>query len=200
MRNQNVVIGKKRITIPEYCQIVQSMPEDPPGSVPFAVETKNASVFAIAFPIPPDQAMPFDKGTVIDGIRRSLDDEQGIVEVDVTKDYVYSIVKTLKRHEGVLYTLTLHRRTGSGVVCVQGFFQEIGTVTGIRDMTVYEICRKKGLVGDPKNEFEGWTCDPYYSDFRKGVLMNLSKQEQYDSMFPDHPLTLCRDLLRTIAG
>ena len=43
-----------------------------------------------------------------------------------------------------------------------------------------------------------WMEDPYNKEFKKGVLMNKSEAKSFDKLFPNHPLTKCRELLEFI--
>lgn len=45
MEYQNVMVNGKTITIPEYYQKVDSMPEDPKDSIPFMARTGNARAY-----------------------------------------------------------------------------------------------------------------------------------------------------------
>lgn len=79
---------------------------------------------------------------------------------------------------------------------ISGYFDEIGT-TGIRDVMVFEILRRKGKVNE---DMESWTADPYDPSVKTGFLMNISEREQYDEIFPDHPLSVVRSLIRHLTG
>jgi len=45
---------------------------------------------------------------------------------------------------------------------------------------------KEGIPVEP------WCHDPFDSSVSDGFLMNQSEQENFDGMFPYHPLTMCR--------
>lgn len=197
MDYQEVSIRNHTIQIPVYYQKVDSLPDDPEESIPFMIQTENASCFVLAFPIPLTKAMPQDKEVVISSIRSFMGANQGLIQVEADDDKVYSIVKTLKQEGGVQYTLTCHKYFQDCALCIQGFFDEIGT-TGLRDTIVYEMCRRNNLVGTEDEPFKGWTCDPYDASIREGALMNLSEQEIYDDKFPDFPLSMCRELVRML--
>jgi len=74
---------------------------------------------------------------------------------------------------------------------LQGFFDEIGT-TGIRDTMIYELYRKEGKLSDNTAE---WMQDPYDDGYMKGIRMNLSEKEEFDKSFPEHPLSMARELV-----
>ena len=125
-----------------------------------------------------------------------MSERQGLIEVDTGKtasgaDYIYSIVKTLKDPHGVQYTLTYQIVMADEAIHLQGFFDEIGT-TGIRDTMIYELYRKEGKLSDNTAE---WMQDPYDDGYMKGIRMNLSEKEEFDKSFPEHPLSMARELV-----
>lgn len=78
---------------------------------------------------------------------------------------------------------------------INASFAEEG-ITGMRDTMVYELFSRENP--NRENPFDGWSCDPYDSSYEKGFLMNVSEKPEFDSFFPDHPLTKARDLVRYI--
>ena len=197
MKNQDVTINGITISIPEYYQKVDSMPDDPADSIPYMVQTGNAMCFALIFPVDESKSLPRTKESLISGIRQFLGENQGLIQVEAAEDYVYSIVKTLKEPSGIQYILNYQRFYPEFILNVQAFFEEIGT-TGTRDSVVYEICRRQGLVGADGDFFKGWAKDPYDETITEGALMNLSEQEQFDAQFPGFPLSMCREFVRTL--
>ena len=147
--------------------------------------------------------MPFhDPGTVIDGIRRELGEDQGIIEVGngITREqrrYIYSVVKTLKRMQGVQYNLTMHLERADDVLQVQGFFSE-ANVAGARDALVFALLEKQGEIRVKDSVPEGWVSDPYDPWYTRGVRMNRSEQEKFDALFPAHPLSELRKFVKEI--
>ena len=197
MEFQNVVINDVAISIPAYYQKVDSMPDDPKDSIPYMVRTENAECFALLFPIDESDSLPREKNALIAGIRHYLAENQGLIQVEAEKNYVYSIVKSLKEPSGVQYILTFQEFHSEFVLNIQAFFDEIGT-TGIRDSLVYELYRRENAVGTDDDPFAGWARDPYDERITEGALMNLSEQEQFDAHFPGSPLTMCRDFIRAL--
>ena len=197
MEMQRIEINGKSIIFPGYYQRVDSMPDDPEGSIPFMVQTENAICFFLVYAIPPQQSIPDQKEALIAGIRSFMGDNQGLIQVEANNQYAYSIVKTLKKPSGVQYVLTFQQFYPEFTINIQGFFEEAGT-TGIRDMMVYELCCRQNLVGSKDDPFEGWICDPYDSNIKSGTLMNLSEQEQYDDKFPGFPLSMCREFVKNL--
>ena len=45
---------------------------------------------------------------------------------------------------------------------------------------------------------DGWFKDPYDKNYKKGILMNLSENMEYDAMFPQHPLSETRNFIKYI--
>lgn len=191
------------VKIPDYYQKVGSLPEDPQDSTTCMFQSANALCMVQIFPIPEEQAMPYmDKQAVIDGIHRSLADDQGLVQIQhgwiySKKRFIASIVKTIKEENGhpagVQYTLTLHAKWDKNShICICGFFDEMG-VTGQREAVIFEAAHRDGDF-----DMTNWSADPYDPDFKKGVLCNLSEDYHYDEYFPQHPLTLCRNLITHI--
>lgn len=199
MNYQNVTINETTISIPEYYQKVDSMPDDPADSIPYMVQTGNAMCFALIFPVDESKSLPRTKESLIAGIRQFLGENQGLIQVEATEDYVYSIVKTLKEPSGVQYILTYQRFFPEFILNIQAFFEEIRT-TGIRDSVGYEMCRRQNLVGTEEDPFAGWAKDPYNESIREGALMNLSEQEEFDEQFPGFPLSMCREFVRSLVN
>lgn len=62
-------VAGTKLSIPEGYLPMQPMPDDPPGSLPLGMEGPSAMCFLMVFPIPHEQAMPYDDpDEVIEGI------------------------------------------------------------------------------------------------------------------------------------
>ena len=70
---------------------------------------------------------------------------------------------------------------------------EIGT-TGIRDTVV---AQKAGGIAE-EGIAPDWFQDPYDPSFEASVLRNRSDDEEWDLLFPDHPLSRVRATLRLV--
>ena len=67
--------------LPEGYSRMRSMPDDPPESSAFGMQTPGSTCFLMLFPIDPGSAMPLDDvAPLIDGVHGSLGDGQGLVE------------------------------------------------------------------------------------------------------------------------
>lgn len=196
-----------QIYIPSKFSKVKSMPDDPPRSVSYGLETEGSQVLISVFPRNIDIAMPYDDPqSVVDSIHETLEDSQGLIEVNAGitnngRKYIYSIVKSLMDEngipKGVQYCLVMDVDYGNEAVRTMGFFGENGT-TGIRDTTVFELLRRDGIVTLTENGASGWNEDPYNPSFTRGALMNRSEDKAYDEIFPLHPLTEARKTVREI--
>lgn len=190
-----------KILLPAEFMKMNSMPDDPANSFCYGKETSSSNCFLIVYPINAESAMPFDNiKAVIDGIHSVLDKKQGLIEVQngITnnqKKYVYSIIKSQLSPSGVQYALTMHIDMNDYIVNIQSYFDEKG-ITGQRDAVIMEKMIREGKITPPN--LDSWMKDPYNDDYKKGLLMNLSEQTVYDIMFPQHPLTETRNLIKYI--
>ncbi|MDO4949734.1 MAG: WG repeat-containing protein [Bacteroidales bacterium] len=189
------------LEMPQDFEVLRSMPEDPDGAISYEKYTANAVCFIQTSPINTEEAMPLtDIKPIIDDLHQGLADNQGIVEVvngdtKYNKQFVYSIIKSAREHQGMNYILTMHVVKKGKALCVRGQFEEMGT-TGIRDTTVYEYARRQNLVKAIGGE--GWFEDPYDEGFTRGLRMNLSEKREYDMSFPNHPLSQMRTFISFI--
>ena len=182
--------------LPEDYQQLQSLPDDPKGSVTYGKQTDSAVCIATLFQVSPEEAMDFNgKSDLIEGIHRTLAENQALIEVDagIRKSgfpYIYSLIKT-HTEEGVQYFLLMHLKMPSFIAAVRAFFIESG-ITGLRDATVYELYSREHPDFNP----DEWFYDPYDPELKDCYRMNIAEQEQYDELFPDHPLSQCRRIIR----
>jgi len=101
--------------------------------------SSNSNNIAAIYLTSTENAMPFgDTKKVIDEIHESLEENQGLIEVDSGKsprgwDYIYSIVKTYdERIMGNNYFLRLNIGNPEEDIEINAYFYETGT-TGMRD-------------------------------------------------------------------
>lgn len=185
------------VQIHDRFEQVKSLPEDPPYSRAFCYATSGAECFALVYPIPEEQAMPYgNPRAVIDGIHRILRDDQGLIEVEggitaAGRYFLYSMVKTLRNSDGVQYFLRMNIEYPECTMQIQSFFDETGT-TGVRDSMVYLLLSRQGEVKTTEKGMEGWASDPYDPSYTRGVCMNCSERREFDAQFPQHPLSEMR--------
>lgn len=189
------------VNIPTDFQRIKTLPEDPANAVAYAKATQSSNMFLMIFPIENQKAMPYgDEKTVIDGIHGALAEDQGLVEVksgmtSAQKRYIYSVVKSKLQPSGIQYILTMHIDAGSHTVNIQLNCDETG-MTGIRDTAIMNKMINEGKITPPA--MEGWFSDPYDDNYKKGLLRNESEKPEYDALFPQHPLSETRNLIKYI--
>jgi len=172
------------------------IPDFPETSTIIQKDTSNSINMVVMYPFEKSKAMPFDNiDVIIKNEHNQLFEDQGLIEVNTGKEnfkYVYVIIKEL-RENGNQYILNLHCEIKNKYYCIIGFFQENG-ITGTRETTVFEQCRRNNLVtiDERTNKINGWNYDPYDENYKQGHLMNLSEQKSLDEYFPNHPLSQCR--------
>lgn len=189
----------KYLDLPKEFQPVRNRPTDPVNCESFMMQNSNTAALLQIYPIEVGGAMPFQNPqSVIDGIHRSVKDDQALIEVENGMfgnfAFIYSIVKTLheQKFTGVQYFMLMHVLIDGQAFAVQGFFDEIG-MTGARDNTVWPMLVKLKEIDPEKND--GWWRDPYDKTIKKAYLMNISEEKRFDKLFPEHPLSVCRKLI-----
>lgn len=113
----------------------------------------------------------------------------GLIQCNILKigglPVIENLVKVPKAPTGVIYVYTLNflLPDKSYIIAIQA--EEMG-MTGVREATL----APKILGADL--DMEKWMRDPYDSNYKEGLRMNLAEAEKYDPMFPLHPLSLLR--------
>lgn len=202
---------KTSVVLPsKYEKIQKKLPSDmglPKDAVAYGMANENTNALLICFQVSEESSMDFDDPEgIINSLHEDMDEHAGIIEVKsgVTKNggkYIYHIMKHATSPENELpigntYTINLNIQIGNTIQFVNGSFEECGT-TGLRDSMVFAILRNENLV---KEDFEGWSADPYDKEYQKGFLMNLSEDAKFDEMFSSHPLSEVRRLAGFIIG
>jgi hypothetical protein len=76
--------------------------------------------------------------------------------------------------------------------------EEKGT-TGLREAIIGDKAYGSGQVTISKGKgIMGWSKDPYDPQLQDGFRANLADQEKYDSLFPNHPLSRLRQIMREL--
>jgi hypothetical protein len=130
-------------------------------------------------------------------------DNGAIIEVEaVTIDgcaAIRDIMKSPQQSSGMSYysTLTLPFRDFAYTVTLM--CRERGT-TGMRDTAVFTVLMQTGAVrlADGAEQPTGWMADPYDPSINTPPCRNRADDPEYDAMFPDHPLSRARRLMRQI--
>ncbi len=126
----------------------------------------------------------------------------GLVLVDVDKvkglPCIKTIFKVLNEGGGIHYIggLTFPFVAHSFVIKVQC---EDSELTSTRDLTIFEKLLNEGVIALTEDMVApGWVQDPYDAQYKGPSLLNMAEAEKYDELFPYHPLTQTRKILRQI--
>lgn len=182
-------VGTVELVVPDEYDPIEPMPFDSPESSSFRRELPGAICYVQARPVAVDEALPHDVDAIARDVHEHLDDDQGLIEVEVGqteagRPFAYRIVRTNLEPSNILYALRLDLTCAEEVVSLRANFNTQGS-SSYRDSLV--LSRIKG-------NYEGWFFDLYDPSFAHGNLMNRSELAEYDADFPDHPLTLARQL------
>ena len=152
-------------------------------------------------------AMPFgDKDALIVEIHDSLEDNQGLIEVECGTnprgyEYIYSIIKTYHQEKlNANYCLRMDIRNGDELIEVSAsFFEQF--MTGERTSFAWAMANNAGLEDDPETHSPvGWFQDPYDPEYEKGCLMNKGEHRGFDGLFPGDPLSQARELVLALTN
>jgi hypothetical protein len=130
----------------------------------------------------------------------------GIIEVETLIldecRAIRTIFKVSQQPSGMTYlgSITLPFRDFSYVIKVQ--CMEYGA-TGIREAVVADALLASEQIqiqsdGERRAEILGWSRDPYGCSVDAPLKRNRAEAEEYDSQFPEHPLSRLRTILREI--
>lgn len=157
---------------------------------------ENALISLYFFNILPDLPTIKDINSLRDFYRQSIAASGGgLIEVSAFDLQNFPSVKTIfkvpQQEGGMTYltAVTIPFENCSFVIKTQAV--EIGT-TGIRDAFVLNRFLENGKVTFDENGLKNWFEDPYDPAFKEGTLMNKSEREEYDTEFPQHPLSIAR--------
>jgi hypothetical protein len=151
--------------------------------------------------IDPKDAIRFgDKNSLIRDIHLSLEDNQGLIEVETGNNprgfkYIYSIVKTYHEDElNVNYCLRMDIKNGEEIIEISASFFEAG-MTGIRSAMGWNMAMSAGFEIDENtpHRIKGWAQDPYDSTYTHGCRMILAERRGLDGLFPDDPLSQAKN-------
>jgi hypothetical protein len=187
--------------MPEDYKLLNSMPDDPDNCLSYGKETDSCATFIQMFAIPWNSTMPWGEDQkIIENIHQSLAENQALIEINNGRTrrgyrYVYSIVKTLNKPSGVQYFLLMQVLYGNAALNIKAFFSEKG-FTGKREASVFEMACREGVVS--MSDTSKWTYDPYDKNLHRQCLMNISEESRFDKMFPEHPLTQCRNFINLV--
>lgn len=163
-------------------------------------KNSSAAIFFHYFGLEPDVLTVKDVDKLRESIRESISESNGaIIKLEIGNIQnvvvVEQILKFPMEHQGMAYvgSIIIPYKNCSYVLKVQ--CPEVGT-TGIRDSTIFSKMINEGVITLEGGIIpKGWAKDPYDETITGGVQMNLSEEEQYDKMFPEHPLSIVRNIM-----
>jgi hypothetical protein len=152
-----------------------------------------------------NSGFPAINQTSLDHYRRvirqnALERGHGIVEVQLLTIAGIAALKTITKHH-------LERRLGFGYdgwICVPLPKLTVNMYSKVlgRDMTRQRTTAADALLRiqrvDTNLDPSTWIRDPYDPEFDEVALHHLTDEARFDHIFPDHPLTLVRQDLRTL--
>ncbi len=125
----------------------------------------------------------------------------GLIEVNTKEIESYRTIKTIfkisQEPVGISYlaSLTFPFKNYSFVIKIQSI--EHG-MSGKRETETTNYLLKNKELTPSGDTYLEWARDPYKQDFNEGLLMNLSEQEKYDSVYANHALSKARNMINTI--
>ena len=139
-----------------------------------------------------------------DAVRASLEEAGALVEVEADEldslPVLRYILKFPQEPHGMTYL-------GSWTIPRRDFCLRIRVIcrehepTGVRDTIVWSLSGGAGEDESSTEEldpFRGWSGDPYDPKHVAPILRNRSDDEEWDTQFPQHPLSRVRATLREI--
>lgn len=204
-------LKKESLILPvEYKELELTSLKDmglPKGAVGFGMATEMSSCLLLTWPVSEEASMPIDDPQwVTDEQHKTMGEDAGLIEVanGVTKGgkpFIYEIIKHriskgANMPQKVEYTLNINVKMDNSIQFINSSFTEKG-VTGVRDNMVFAMYSKTQNLSIDEM-MEKWSVDPYDPDFKKGFLMNISEKTEFDELFPQHPLSEARKLVKFI--
>ena len=128
----------------------------------------------------------------------------GIVQCDLSETNGYTCVniigKMIVEGQPARYVGSIAIPMREMSIVLSLFSQEEG-ITGVRDTAIFAKLAAEGhdfIPDDDTGEIVGWAADPYFPDYDGPCLRNLSELEEYDTQFPEHPLSKVRHRLNEL--
>lgn len=127
----------------------------------------------------------------------------GLLKVETIRidevDCLETLIKIPRAPSGILYisSITIPFRSCSYVIKLQ---MTENSTTGIREAVIGQKLLAENVLTTHNNHIDGWSSDPYLTNYSSGSLMNIAEREEYDEMFPDHPLTRIRQHMKAVSG
>ena len=172
------------------------------GSV-IQYDHQNGDVFSINFfDKQPDIGAPLNDVAGIRNFYRQMliPNNMALLECDVLSlggvPSVYMLAKLLMEPRGFVFlaSYTIPRQKHSFVLKYQAV--ESG-MTGVREAAVMSMLPTPE-IDESTNRIVGWCADPYDNLLEYPVMRNKADAVEYDSKFPDHPLSRTREFMKQL--
>lgn len=134
-----------KLNLPPGYHRCNSLPEDPPSSVVYGMETKTIQCSIMALPINTIHAIPFDNVELVEEmVCRSITSDQSVVEVcsgncRSGNHFIYLVIETIKKLFTQQYFVLLEVEFGKKTLYIRGFF------TGHKDTVNNDILKHWSL-------------------------------------------------------
>ena len=173
--------------------------------VGFQMRNDCCNGIVVSFFVSSNEAMDYSsKENIIKGFHEGMNQNDALIECGIGKtkkgnSYAYRISKS-KINDGISYNLGLNIKMNRTHYYVDGSFMEEG-ITGTRDSIGFELFKKKLKKENPdynysnKEVLKHYYQDPYDPTIERDFLMNACESKEFDSMFPNHPLSELRTYL-----
>jgi len=169
---------------------------DTSGIIQWTNPEQSISVSVNYFDLPPDIPSVKDISAIRQFFRTSVTSAGGgILSVDIAHHQHIPQVSTLfkfpQQPSGITYiaSVIIPFKECSYVLKVTAV--EAGH-TGMREAVLVDKLLSDGF------DMDQLYTDPYEPELQEGLLMSVTEQPEYDTMFPSHPLTQARQLIARI--
>jgi hypothetical protein len=128
-----------------------------------------------------------------------------IIEVELCViggiDAIREILKAPQKPTGMGYLGSLTIPLDNGAYSIFVACRETG-ITGMRDTAIFSRLLQSGEVkfADGAEQPANWMGDPYDASLTGSLARNRADDETFDALFPEHPLSRLRRLLRQISS
>lgn len=204
---QKITVDGVTIALPSALRPVEPDP-DAPDEIKFTTRTHEARAFVTIEGVEPlDDAMLdyTDPEGTVDAIHEWIATgsvpDAGLLDIAYGPthegdDFIYAVFKRRREDGSVWYMAIFNMAFGESVVDITIRASQFDNI-GKREDLAHKLGILNRIIG-PNDE--GWEHDPYDADFDYGVLMNFSETQQFDRTFPEHALTLIRQIGDSIAS
>ena len=181
--------------LPRYYEEIENKTGEGPK---FHFSTPESTCYVVLSKTTMEAVISFDdKHVLISALHSTMDLYRGLIEVEngITakgRKYIYYIIKALMgdQRQYMSYYAVINIEYQDKILQVLGTFLYRHD-QDYRDNAIHD----KFIKTFPE---EDWEEDPYDKDFKFGLLKNHGEDEEYDFLFPEHPLSQARKLITEV--